>query len=1253
MPKRSLVPVGKTAKRRRVALPPPENGHSEMEPASTRRHNDDEIQPAPPSRNVRRRRTISIDFNDEEERNVRTQNSSQRRSRHANNLQPEAKDEPDVLPPNDDNDRNANGWHIGSQVEKEDPHFEPTQPSNEDIAGPENGIAEDANHEDGDGVHDEDDDDDDTNVPINEGIGGGFACTGILEHVILERFMNHEYFDYQLGPNVNIVNGANGSGKSAIVAALQIGLGARSGDTERGSKFADLIKHGEQSGAVIIKIMNRKPTDAVTADFTFKHSVYGDTITIERRLYRDKASTWAVKSKNRHVQLPAGKSANQEVTDIVHHFGFKVDNPVSILTQTKSKAFLARGKPSQHYALYEEATLLKPLEMELEKCRQLTDDVVRLLRTTESRRPAAEKQLGMLEAAHNDAQEMKTINQRIKEASILCSWLIVEENEAQLRQNTETTRTEFGPEEARALRSLQKQEKIMEELRVNQERLTAEVETLRAAADVLRDGYRKGLLDKKNIEHDVVRYKRKLDSTKKEAGDLDRTAENIERRRDEARQNHFRGQEQKSRLLESLEKLREDEKEAGESIDRLKQEDTEKQESLYPLSDERRKIEDASRSLEHEYENRRRQHTQLRSALNDSNRLARYGENIVKTKKIIENNKSRFNRVPIGPVGDYIKLRDDEEEWAPAVELAIGKQNLLSFIVHDSHDFHTLQGMLPRRGPRPPILVLNMARDRYTIRSTDIPDVHRLGHFTVLDILTIDHDIVFNALVDLCQIEQSVLINRDEEVTQLGWQRIENMKCAYNKNCERAFVRNGSSTYRQPPKRKGAQFITKDMRNVLASSEQELRGMDNDRRLYKDRLKAMDARMSELNRSVTDIRRAMEECRKTSAQALRSRQAIEDQLNTAENAFDSSRFDEELTEVENEKKRLANVMDQVQVEIDQAKARVVDMEDAIDDAKRKKTEAATKCREATENLDGTQNNVAAARQRLRGLKKEHERAENTLKQAYEELEIAKQALAESTASALNVGPRPSNIGEVNMTRQQADRKLQSLHARMAAEQSRRGGKTAEQIETEYLMAKKNDQANVQKLNRVRSYVTALTKGNERRRKKIYTLRVSTKKLVRAQFREFLRKRKHNGNIAFDTEKDPPELYIKTQMASHQRADGELYETTDVRKLSGGERSFTTLCFMLALAEVCQNPVRVMDEIDVFQDETNRRSSFKILIEFFNKYLSNRQVVIITPHSLPDIVPCPAVRIVKLQPPRDSTSSRGRQTRMDQFMSSEG
>jgi chromosome segregation ATPase len=45
--------------------------------------------------------------------------------------------------------------------------------------------------------------------------------------------------------------------------------------------------------------------------------------------------------------------------------------------------------------------------------------------------------------------------------------------------------------------------------------------------------------------------------------------------------------------------------------------------------------------------------------------------------------------------------------------------------------------------------------------------------------------------------------------------------------------------------------------------------------------------------------------------------------------------------------------------------------------------------------------------------------------------------------------------------------------------------------------------------------------------------------------------------------------------------------TDLKSLSGGERSFVTICFLLALGSKLKANFHCLDEFDVFMDSINR------------------------------------------------------------------
>lgn len=58
---------------------------------------------------------------------------------------------------------------------------------------------------------------------------------GKVKKIRVHNFMCHDALEITLNKNVNFIVGRNGSGKSAILTALTVGLGARANVTSRGT----------------------------------------------------------------------------------------------------------------------------------------------------------------------------------------------------------------------------------------------------------------------------------------------------------------------------------------------------------------------------------------------------------------------------------------------------------------------------------------------------------------------------------------------------------------------------------------------------------------------------------------------------------------------------------------------------------------------------------------------------------------------------------------------------------------------------------------------------------------------------------------------------------------------------------------------------------------------------------------------------------------------------------------------------------
>lgn len=69
--------------------------------------------------------------------------------------------------------------------------------------------------------------------------------------------MCHDALEVILNPNVNFIIGRNGSGKSAILTALTVGLGARANVTSRGASVKSFIKKGKNTATIEVTLFNK------------------------------------------------------------------------------------------------------------------------------------------------------------------------------------------------------------------------------------------------------------------------------------------------------------------------------------------------------------------------------------------------------------------------------------------------------------------------------------------------------------------------------------------------------------------------------------------------------------------------------------------------------------------------------------------------------------------------------------------------------------------------------------------------------------------------------------------------------------------------------------------------------------------------------------------------------------------------------------------------------------------------------------
>lgn len=149
-----------------------------------------------------------------------------------------------------------------------------------------------------------------------------------------------------------------------------------------------------------------------------------------------------------------------------------------------------------------------------------------------------------------------------------------------------------------------------------------------------------------------------------------------------------------------------------------------------------------------------------------------------------------------------------------------------------------------------------------------------------------------------------------------------------------------------------------------------------------------------------------------------------------------------------------------------------------------------------------------------------------------------------------------------------------------------------------------------------------------RRKRWKQFRSHIGKMTNEIFDEMLNKKGSSGQIELDHINKTLNLIVQKDNTNDNS------QTKDVKALSGGERSFTTLSLLLALGENLETPFRVMDEFDVFLDPISRKIALDTMVDVA-KSMEHRQFIFITPQDLSSMKEDPMLQMTFMKAPSRS------------------
>uniref|UniRef100_A0A6Q2XCG7 Structural maintenance of chromosomes protein 6 n=1 Tax=Esox lucius TaxID=8010 RepID=A0A6Q2XCG7_ESOLU len=1002
---------------------------------------------------------------------------------------------------------------------------------------------------------------------------------GIVESISLKNFMCHSMLGpFTFGPNVNFVVGNNGSGKSAVLTALMVGLGGKATTTNRGSSLKGFVKEGESSADVSITLRNRGK-DA------YKPELFGQAIIVDLKINREGLRTYKLKSQA--GQLVSGKK--EELSAILDHFNIQVDNPVSMLTQEMSKHFLHSKGEGDKYKFFMKATQLEQMKEDysyIKLTKGLTENNVikheeclEQLKKKYLEKEERFKSLSSLDEMHSKLEELK--NQM--------AWALVSEMEKEVKpikeklQSEERATVKYDDKVEEWTAKVVEAERKYKAIREQLEALTLRVQLLQPECATLKN---EAQSRNKAFNTAQVRVQGLIPCGPFIYGAFHLPFQLLfwnlcSINQTSGAESQVRA-EQMERLQRDLDALNFKDDTLGQQIEQFQSAVAQAKDELEKIRREKKDQEGSMNAIKRKIEN-------MEGSRSD--RLRRFGENMPALLADIEDahRKGQFRKKPVGPLGYCIRLNDHEQ--AQAVECCLGAL-MVAFTCDNHDDEKQLQRLMRDRfqpGKRPQIITSPFFN---RVHDTSQRAVYHSNYPSVLQSLEIEDPVVANCLIDQRGIECILLIKDKTEC-----RRVMNGRQP-PRNCRMAFTKEGDQCYTD-------------------------RYYSSDQRRYHYLSKDVE---DEIRYCVSVVPHPLKEKLPTCPlypisycqhdDIMKLQQEISELQNVEEpQSEDLNPLEEELEEI-NCKISAARVdCEEAQGKMAQLKASWEEAEQRYRQHKESISTLAEEADPIKEELSKTDQEVEKSKHHKKHYEEKRKTHINTIKAIKACLQLKEQELTTSVAKATEICPERS---DVRRAARSLDSEITRLKQKISTQQDQQGDR--EEIIRQYQEALQNYNNINQQVKGLKRFIVLLSKIMDDRHQAYTELRRLLSLRCKMYFDSMLSQRGYMGKMIFDTNT----LLMYPCL-------GDKAALSDMRSLSGGERSFSTVCFVLSLWAIAEAPFRALDEFDVYMDMVNRRISMDMMLKIAasQRY---RQFIFLTPQSMSSLPVNNLIRILRLDDP---------------------
>ena len=1071
---------------------------------------------------------------------------------------------------------------------------------------------------------------------------------GTVSKIHCENFMCHGNLDVLLERNVNYIVGQNGSGKSAVLAALIVAMGVKARATDRATSMKQLIRSGCRSSKVAVTLRNEGP-DA------FRPDLYGDTITIERSITQNGGGMRLLNGRTHQVV----STQRQELERILDQFNIDVGNPCAVMQQESAKKFLHSGSGLDKYKFFMKATLLENIELDLTYVQEQAAKISEMVLSKGEELPVLKQAYKVALKELEDAKSIRELHDVVHKVKAKLAWSMVEEKEvaaeaalsgAEAHEAAlEGGRVELAAKEAELHAVDTELQGIMESIDKSEEIVgahTAELDARKAAE-----------ADAENRRKDALRRAKLVDR------ELTAAAEDLnfaQRALEDTRASLAGGvggrevQEYEARIQALTAELSAAEAsihEHGLQLESLSG-------ALHVARDEMAAASAEADAREKDVRALRRDIDSLEKAQGEKNSMGIFHDALPRIVQDIQRARGLFSQPPIGPIGAYCKLKNNA--YAYHVEAAIGKY-FSSFIANSYADAGHLRQLIKRAvgGGRQNITVYvaEFGTQQYEIDPRRLPDP---GLTTVLNVINISNPVVHNVLVDQGKVERTVLMDKDAEARLLmgdARRRVNIYEVFSERGQTRVFHRGagrGTVTSAPTPGRLVPRLGV-DVAAQLGALRRDLPGVEG-------QSQAASARAREFSQRVKELDGQIDRARGGKINAENSCSSLQGSLQEAHLANPSllaqeaeQQMADKLAALEGEVEARVLGLQQAKesmAEVEAETARWAEEKSARRAARKDKENELEELgamgegqRERLIPLSETQKVCAAAVRECSKEIRDHEEKAADFRSAFiaaqEEAASNRAKVRQAVCSEADLADLLDQEGvteetllarvRVGMARGKLEKQYKELSSRIQRAEEEQG-KTVDELEK----AERNTRRAYNRLKAQLANVKAplkMIRESLKTRWELHQSNLNTaSRSTKHYFNYYMTRSGKSGKINFNHEDKSLSLVVNMNVEKDKAGVGKAERVTDTKSLSGGERSFSTTAFVLALGQEMESPFRAMDEFDVFMDGINRKITMDMLHEFAQEN-PTRQFIFITPQDISAIKVDDKVHIQRMKPPK--------------------